>query len=209
MDKSLPSKRDLENALETVMDYVISTDSNKIQAYVDKLKEQNPGISRDKLAKKVLHHKSLKNGLVGGATSLGGILTMPVTIPTDLIASWRIQATMAFSIAYIYGHTENTTDLKTDLYLILAGDSAKEALKRLGIEISKDITKKAVNKYITRDVMVKIWKVVGRKIITKAGQKSMTSFVKMVPLVSAPVGFVFDWSATQAVGYMAINFYRG
>ena len=37
----------------------------------------------------------------------------------------------------------------------------------------------------------------------------MTSFVKMVPLVSAPVGFVFDWSATQAVGYMAINFYRG
>ena len=50
---------------------------------------------------------------------------------------------MAFSIAYIYGHTENTTDLKTDLYLILAGDSAKEALKRLGIEISKDITKKS------------------------------------------------------------------
>ena len=116
---------------------------------------------------------------------------------------------MAFSIAYIYGHTENTTDLKTDLYLSLAGDSAKEALKRLGIEISKDITKKAVNKYITRDVMVKIWKVVGRKIITKAGEKSMTSFVKMVPLVSAPIGFAFDWSATQAVGYMAINFYRG
>lgn len=138
-----------------------------------------------------------------------GLFVMPVTIPTDLIASWRIQATMAFSIAYIYGHTENTTDLKTDLYLILAGDSAKEALKRLGIEISKDITKKAVNKYITRDVMVKIWKVVGRKIITKAGEKSMTSFVKMVPLVSAPIGFAFDWSATQAVGYMAINFYRG
>ena len=72
-----------------------------------------------------------------------GLFVMPVTIPTDLIASWRIQATMAFSIAYIYGHTENTTDLKTDLYLILAGDSAKEALKRLGIEISKDITKKS------------------------------------------------------------------
>ena len=27
-------------------------------------------------------------------------------------------------------------DLKTDLYIILAGDSAKEALKRFGIEIS-------------------------------------------------------------------------
>ena len=49
---------------------------------------------------------------------------------------------MAFSIAYIYGHTKETTDLKTDLYIILAGDSAKEALKRFGIEVSKGITKR-------------------------------------------------------------------
>ena len=113
---------------------------------------------------------------------------------------------MAFSIAYIYGHTKDTTDLKTDLYLILAGVSAKEALKRFGIEVSKGVTKKAVNKYITRDVMCKIWKVVGRNIITKAGQKYMTSFMKMVPLVGAPVGFAFDWTATQAVGNVAIKY---
>lgn len=104
---------------------------------------------------------------------------------------------MAFSIVYVYGHTKDTTDLKTDLYLILAGDSAKEALKRIGIEMSKSVTRKAVEKYITRDVMVKIWKVIGQKIITKAGEKSLTSFVKMVPLVGAPVGFAFNWTATQ------------
>ena len=57
--------------------------------------------------------------------------------------------------------------------------------------------------------MVKIWKVVGQKIITKAGEKSMTSFMKMVPLVGAPVGFAFDWTATQAVGKLAIKYYRG
>ena len=116
---------------------------------------------------------------------------------------------MAFSIAYVYGHTQDTTDLKTDLYLILAGDSAKEALKRIGIEVSKAFTKKAVQKYITRDIMVKIWKVIGQKIITKAGEKSLTSFMKMVPLVGALVGFVFDWVATQAVGKFAIKYYKG
>lgn len=116
---------------------------------------------------------------------------------------------MAFSIAYIYGHTKDTTDLKTDLYLILAGDSAKEALKRFGIEVSKSVTKKAVDKYITREIMVKIWKVVGRKIITKAGEKSLTSFIKLVPLVGAPVGFAFDWGATRAVGGLAIKYYKG
>ena len=53
---------------------------------------------------------------------------------------------MAFSIAYVYGHTKDTTDLKTDLYLILAGDSAKEAMKRIGIEISKSVDQKSHSK---------------------------------------------------------------
>ena len=151
----------------------------------------------------------MKNGLVGAVTGLGGMITLPVTIPTDLICSWRIQASMAFSIAYAYGHTKDTTDLRTDLYLILAGDSSKEVLKRLGIETTKGVTKKLVDKYITREVMVKIWKYIPQKIITKAGEKSAASFMKMVPLVGAPVGFVFDWGATQAVGRVAMSYYRG
>ena len=81
-------------------------------------------------------------------------------------------------------------------------------LKQFGVEVSKNVTKKMVNKYITREIMVKIWKVVGQKIITKAGEKSLTSFVKMVPLVGAPVGFAFDWTATQIVGNVAIKYYR-
>ncbi|AUN14694.1 EcsC family protein [Paraclostridium sordellii] len=205
----LPSKEELQKSLETVIDYVISTDSATIEAYVNKLYEQNPGISRDELAKKILHRKSIKNGFVGAITGVGGLITLPVSVPADLVCSWRIQATMAFSIAYIYGHTKDTTDLKTDLYIIMAGDSAKEAIKRFGIEVSKNITKKAVDKYITKDIMVKIWKVVGQKIITKAGEKSMTSFMKLVPIAGAPVGFVFDWTATQAVGKIAIKYYKG
>lgn len=145
--------------------------------------------------------------MIGAITGIGGIITLPVAVPVDLVCSWQIQASMALSIAYIYGHTKDTTDLKTDLYLILAGDSAKEILKQFGIEASKSLTKKMVNKYITREVMTKIWKLVGRKIITKAGEKSLTSFVKMVPLVGAPVGFTFDWASTQFVGNIAIKYY--
>lgn len=208
-DIGLPSKEELQKGLESVMDYVISTDSVSIENYVNKLYEQNPGISSDELAQKVLNRKSIKNGLIGAVTGLGGLITLPVSIPSDLVCSWRIQASMAFSISYIYGHTKDTKDLKTDLYLILAGDSGKEVLKRFGIEISKNITKKAVDRYITRDIMVKIWRVVGRKIITKAGEKSMTSFMKMVPLVGAPVGFVIDWTSAQAVGRIAIKYYKG
>ncbi|MHA2758451.1 hypothetical protein, partial [Aeromonas dhakensis] len=78
-----------------------------------------------------------------------------------------------------------------------------------GIEVSKGITKKAIDKYITKEVMVQIWKVIPKKIITKAGEKSVTSFMKMVPIVGAPIGYAFDWFAAQAVGKTAIKYYSG
>lgn len=198
-----------ESALARFIDWVVSTDPAQVKAYVDKLRSQSEGITDDDLAKKIVSRKAFKNGLVGAVAGVPGILMLPATIPADLVASWRIQAFMAISIAYVYGHTAKTTDLKTDIYLILAGESAKEALKRLGIAAGKTITRKAVEKYVTREVMVKIWSVLGRKIITKAGERSLTSFMRMVPLIGAPIGFGFDWAATRAVGHFAITYYSG
>lgn len=206
-----PKKSDDEkvNALSRFFDWVVSTEPKSVYAYVDKLRSQNPGISDDNLAKKIVRRKTLKNGLVGAITGLPGLLSLPVTIPADLVASWTIQAFMAMCVAYVYGHTAETTDLKTDLYLIFAGDSAKEVLKRIGIEVGKTLTKKGVQKYITREVMKKIWSVLGRKIITKAGTKSLTSFTRMVPLVGGIIGFGFDWSYARTVGKFAIKYYSG
>jgi len=195
--------------LEKVIDLITNVNSVNIANYVDKFREQNKGKNNNTIAKKIVKRKSFKNGLIGAVTGLGGLITLPVSVPADLIASWRIQAMMAFSIAYLYGHTSDTTDLKTDIYIILAGDSAKEALKRFGIEAAKSVTKKTIEKYINREIMKKIWKVIGQKIITKAGQKSATSFIKMVPLVGAPVGFIFDWATCRAVGHFAIKYYSG
>jgi hypothetical protein len=180
-----------------------------ISMYVKKLREQNPGISDLELSKKIIKRKSLKNGLLGAATGVGGLITLPVSVPTDLIVTWKMQIYLALTIAHIYGHTSDTTDLKTDVYLILAGNSSKEALKRFGIEVGKAVTKKAIQRNITKEVMKKIWKYIPQKIITKAGQKSLTSFSRIVPIIGAPIGFGFDFFATKALGKMAIKYYSG
>lgn len=195
--------------LQKTIDWAVSTPPHQIESYVNMLRKQNPRITDIELAKKVVRRKSFKNGLVGAITGFPGLPLAPVTIPADLFASWRLQAQMAVAIAYIFGHTAETTDLKTDVYIIMGGSSTVEALKRAGIQTAKAVTKKAVQKYITRDVMVKIWKVIGRKIITKAGQKSLTSFTKLVPVVGAPIGFASDWLSAKAVGHFAIKYYSG
>lgn len=195
--------------LVKLVDWMVKNGQQGVGEYVEKLKTLNPGISNDDLAKKIVSRKSVKNGLVGAATGVGGLITLPVSVPVDLAVSWKIQIFMAISIAHVYGHNSKSADIKTDVFLILAGDSAKEGLKRFGIEVSKGITKKAIDKYITKEVMVQIWKVIPKKIITKAGEKSVTSFMKMVPIVGAPIGYAFDWFAAQAVGKTAIKYYSG
>jgi EcsC protein family len=206
---SMPTREDLEQAFHSLIDWFSQPDAKVIDDYVAKLRAQNPGITDDELAWKIVHRKSLKSGLVGAVTGVGGLLTLPVTIPTDLIACWRIQIVMAVAIAHVYGHTASSTDLKTDIFLILAGDAAKETLKRFGIKAGKAVTKRLIQQVITRELMLTIWSVLGRQIITKAGAKSLFSFMKMVPLVGAPIGFAFDWPATYMVGKTAIKYYSG
>jgi hypothetical protein len=203
------SDEDKQKALEVIIDWFLHADHESICRYVSTLRRQNPGISDDELARKIVRRKALKNGLIGAVTGVPGVLLLPVTVPADLIATWKIQVYLTLCTAHVYGHDSSTTDLKTDIFLVLAGDSAKEALKRFGIEVGKAVSKKAVDKYVTREVMVQIWKVVGRKIITKAGEKSLTSFSKLVPIVGAPIGFAFDWTATKVVGANAIKYYSG
>jgi hypothetical protein len=203
------SLEDAQTKLQELIDIAIEVTPAEVCAYVDELRAQNPGISNDELAHKIVSRKALKNGFLGAVTSVGGMITLPVGVPADLWYTWKIQAFMACAIAYVYGHSQRTTDLRTDILLIMAGDSAKEALKRLGIEVSKGITKKTVNRLVTRELMQKIWGVVGRNVITKAGSKSATSIVRLVPLAGAPVGFLFDWLATRAVGHFAIKYYSG
>jgi hypothetical protein len=195
------------NALTRIVDWMIQSGLEHTEVYVDKLRSLNPDIPSIDLANKIVSRKSFKNGLVGAVTGLGGLITLPVSAPSDIATSWKIQIMMALSVARAFGHDQTTTDLRTDIYLILAGDSAKEAVKRFGIEASKEITKKAVEKHVTREVMKKIWRYIPQKIVTKAGQKSITSFMKMVPFVGAPIGFGFDWIAARAVGKTAIRYY--
>src|SRR5688572_17830339 len=94
--------------IEDYIDKAAISSYPDISEYVGKLKEQNPGISDIDLANKIINRKAIKNGLVGAATGLGGVITLPVTVPTDLIVTWKMQIYLAFTIAYIFGHTRET-----------------------------------------------------------------------------------------------------
>lgn len=197
------------NALMKLVDWMIERNLPNVEAYVTELRRKNPGMSDKRLARRIVRRKSFKNGLVGAATGLGGLITLPVAVPADILMSWRIQIFMILAVASVHGLTKDNADLRTDIFLVMAGNAAKDVLKKLGIETSKAVTRRAVQKHVTKEIMKKIWKVVPQKIITKAGEKSLTSFTKMVPLVGAPIGFAFDLGSCLVAGKLSIAYYGG
>ncbi|MFQ5918113.1 MAG: hypothetical protein ACE5I0_09930 [Candidatus Binatia bacterium] len=73
--------------LAMVLERVAIGDLPVITEYVDKLREQNPGISNDDLARKIVRRKAIKNALFGAITGAPGFTLMPLTIPADLARS--------------------------------------------------------------------------------------------------------------------------
>src|SRR5262245_47570871 len=53
------------------------------------LRAANPGVSTDVLVRRIVRQQALKAGIVGAITGIGGFVTLPITLPIDLIASLR------------------------------------------------------------------------------------------------------------------------
>ena len=199
--------QDLKGVLTKIVERVVTTDPSHIRDYVDKLKRENPNLTKDELAKLVVSRKALKNGCVGAFGSLGGAFALPVAVPAEWLATWRIQANMALAIAYVYGHTLEERDLKTDILLIMAGDAALSSIKDMGIEFTQRLTRKAIQSYLSEEALKKLIATLPKIIIGRTTRKASQRIMRLVPIASAPVGFAFDYAAAKAIGRAAIAYY--
>jgi hypothetical protein len=85
--------------------------------------------NHDQRVESLVNWETTKNFTSGFITGLGGVIALPIAIPSALAASWVLQARMAGAIAKIYGHDLRLDRVRTLILLSLAGDVAKEAMQ--------------------------------------------------------------------------------
>jgi hypothetical protein len=147
----------------------------------------------------LINWETTKNFTSGFINGLGGVITIPVTVPSAFLASWIIQARMSAAIAKISGHDIYSDRVKTFVLACLVGDALKDILKNTGIHIGRGFSKSLIGK-LPGKVLIEINKKVGFRLLTKAGQKGAVNIIKGVPVVGGVIGGVFDASACRIVG---------
>jgi len=138
----------------------------------------------------------------GFVTGLGGIATMPVTIPAGLAASYAIGSNTVAAIAHLRGYDIHSERVKTMILLCLIGQAGEEVLKTAGITIGTKVFQNIINQ-IPGKVLSEINGKVGFKLVTKAGEKGVINIMKLIPLVGGMVGGTFDGMFVQVCGTTA------
>ena len=158
--------------------------------------------SREKAIDKLIGYQTVLCGTNGFITGLGGLLVLPVAIPTNILSTIYIQLRMIAAIAYINGYDIYSDQVRTIAYACLTGSSTTKVLKNVGIKIGEKVVINVIKK-IPVEVLVKINQQVGFRLVTKFGQKGLVNFGKMIPLVGGVVGGAFDTGMTLTIGNIA------
>lgn len=163
--------------------------------------------SNDSRAESLINWESSKNFTTGFITGLGGYLTLPISIPSALGASWFIQARMAGAIAMIYGHDIVNDRVRSFVLMSLLGDACKEVLKEVGLKLTTKVTEKILMSIPGR-LLIEINKQVGFRLLTKAGEKGVINLIRGIPIAGGAVSGGVDAITCKGVGNTAIVIFR-
>ncbi|MGK4116398.1 EcsC family protein [Lysinibacillus capsici] len=158
--------------------------------------------SKDKAIDSLIRWQQGKAGANGFAAGLGGIVVMPIAIPTNLASVMYMQMRMIAAIAHIRGYDLKDDQVQTFVYACLTGQSASEIVKQSGIKITSKIGEAQIRR-IPGEAIKQINKKVGFRLVTKFGEKGAINLGKMVPVLGGIVGATFDASTTYAIGKAA------
>ena len=153
-------------------------------------------------ANSLIRWQNAKAGTSGFLTGLGGIITMPVTVPANVASVMYVQLRMIAAIAHIGEHDIRDDRIKTMAYACLTGNAAKDILKDVGIVVGRKLTENAIRN-ISGKTITKINQAVGFRMLTKFGEKGAINLGKAIPLIGGIVGATFDSVTTNVVGNIA------
>ncbi len=165
------------------------------------------GESFDKAADSLIRWQVGKASLSGFVSSFGGLLLVPLTLPSGLAVTLYVQLRMIAAIAQLGGYDPRSDQVRTLCFACLMGSGAGDLVKDFGVQLGAKVAETMVEQ-IPSKVLLDINKKVGFKLLTKLGPKGLIKLGRVIPVVGGLVGAAFDAAATLTIGKVAKSAFR-
>lgn len=162
----------------------------------------------EEAAVKLINAQIAKSTASGFITGLGGIITIPVSLPANLATVLYFQMRMIAAVAYMAGFDVHSAQVRSLIYMCLAGLTVEQLLKNTGIKIGTRITKSVAAK-LPGKLTASINQKVGYRLFTKFGNRSALSVGKAVPILGGIISGGIDMMETQLIAERAYNMFIG
>ena len=126
-----------------------------------------------------------KCGTSGFLSGLGGIVTLPVTVPANIGSVIYVQMRMIAAIAKMGGYDVNSDQVQTMVYMCLTGSTIADIVKETGIQIG------------TKSLTAAIKKIPG----------AVINLGKLVPIAGGLIGGGVDVASTIVISRNAIRIF--
>ena len=160
---------------------------------------------------RIITESIAKAGLTGFTTGLGGLATLPISVPAGIGGNFMLNARMVGSIAHLRGYDLRDPRVMTMMQLIVAGMKVEKILKEFGLSLGRQVAQRAVMRgawmsiraipgYLIDGVGVRA----GYLLVVRYGtSKGAALLYKSLPLVGGVVSGTLDGAFTKAVGAAA------
>jgi uncharacterized protein (DUF697 family) len=148
-----------------------------------------------------------KASIAGFLSGLGGVITLPIAVPANLLSVLWIQIRMIAAIAHIRGFDIRSDQVKTLVLGCLAGTSVADVMKDVGINVGSKLTQQAISK-ISGSTLTRVNQAIGFRLLTKAGTSGVVNLSKIIPFIGGVIGGAIDGSVTSAIGAAAKSTFR-
>lgn len=138
-----------------------------------------------------------KAGVGGFVTGFGGIVTMPVSLPANVLEFYTLATRMVAGIAELRGYDVHSDGARAAIMLSLVGADADDLIQKAGLSAATSMTGSGRLARMAMSRMPKaagmmINKAVGFRLLTTVGGKALSRVIRFVPVAGGIVGAGLD-----------------
>ena len=128
----------------------------------------------------------------GFVTSLGGFITLPVSLPANVLGFYLIATRMTGAIASLRGHDISQPQIRTAVLLTLVGADADDLLAKAGMVAPAGRLTNLAAQRLPGPALMVVNKAIGFRLLSTAGKKTFSRFGRNVPIIGGVVGAGLD-----------------